>query len=80
MTGKDFIIMIIVLIAGMLFGSLVGQLLGPWLPFLHASKVIIWNPAADLDIISYDLHFQVKLNLASIVGLALAFWIYKKIH
>ncbi|WP_368853877.1 DUF4321 domain-containing protein [Brevibacillus laterosporus] len=28
----------------------------------------------------YNLHFEVKLNLASIGGLVFAFWIYKKIR
>ncbi|MGG1266179.1 DUF4321 domain-containing protein [Brevibacillus laterosporus] len=78
MTGKEFVILLIVLLSGLLFGSLLGQILGPWIPFLRESKMLTWSPAADLDILKYNLHFEVKLNLASIGGLVFAFWIYKK--
>ncbi|MED1786374.1 MULTISPECIES: DUF4321 domain-containing protein [Brevibacillus] len=50
------------------------------MPFLRESKMLTWSPAADLDILKYNLHFEVKLNLASIGGLVFAFWIYKKIR
>lgn len=79
MKGKDTLTLIFLLIAGMLFGSILGEILGPWLPFLKFSKMITWSPAADLEVLKYDLKFQVKLNLASIGGLALAFWIYRRI-
>ncbi|WP_204517854.1 DUF4321 domain-containing protein [Brevibacillus fulvus] len=79
MRGKETLTLVVLLIAGLLFGSILGEILGPWLPFLQTAKVITWTPAADLDILKYDLTFQVKLNLTSIGGLALAFWIYRKI-
>jgi len=79
MKGKETLTFIVILLAGTLFGSIIGDILGPWLPFLKVSKTITWSPAADLEIIKYDLDFQVKLNLSSIGGLALAFWIYRKI-
>ncbi|MBO8163819.1 MAG: DUF4321 domain-containing protein [Brevibacillus sp.] len=80
MRGKETVVLVIILIGGMLFGSIIGEVLSPWLPFLQASKTITWSPAADLEIVKYDLAFQVKLNLASIGGLALAFWIFRKIY
>jgi len=58
---------------------MIGKILNPWVPFLKTSEMITWSPAADLEVVKYDLEFQVKLNLASIGGLALAFWIYRKI-
>jgi hypothetical protein len=79
MKGKDTLTFVIVLLAGTIFGSIMGDILGPWLPFLKVSKTITWSPAADLEILKYDLNFQVKLNLSSIGGLALAFWIYRRI-
>lgn len=80
MKGKETVTIVLVLIAGTLFGSILGEILGPWLPFLKVYKMITWSPAADLEILKYDLKFQVKLNLASIGGLALAFWIYRRIN
>jgi hypothetical protein len=79
MKGKDTLTLVFLLIAGMLFGSILGEIFGPWVPFLKVNKMITWSPAADLEVLKYDLKFQVKLNLASIGGLALAFWIYRRI-
>ncbi|MGC5326613.1 DUF4321 domain-containing protein [Brevibacillus sp. SYSU BS000544] len=79
MKGKETITLVVLLIAGMSFGSILGEIVGAYLPFLKVYKTISWSPAADLEILKYDLKFQVKLNLASIGGLALAFWVYRKI-
>ncbi|NGQ94313.1 DUF4321 domain-containing protein [Brevibacillus sp. SYP-B805] len=79
MKGWETLTFVVVLLAGMIFGSIIGDILGPWLPFLKVSKTITWSPAADLEILKYDLNLQVKLNLCSIGGLALAFWIYRRI-
>jgi hypothetical protein len=80
MKGWETLTFVVVLLAGMIFGSIIGDILAPWLPFLKVSKTITWSPAADLEILKYDLNLQVKLNLSSIGGLALAFWIYRKIR
>ncbi|WP_126427949.1 DUF4321 domain-containing protein [Brevibacillus marinus] len=79
MRGKETILLVVILTGGLLFGSIMGEVLSPWLPFLQTSQTITWSPAADLEILKYDLTLQVKLNLASIGGLALAFWIFRKI-
>ncbi|CAM5794387.1 MULTISPECIES: DUF4321 domain-containing protein [Brevibacillus] len=78
MKGKETLTLVFLLISGLLCGSILGEVLGPWVPFLTKSKEITWSPAADLEILKYDLNLQVKLNLASIGGLALAFWIYRR--
>lgn len=77
--GKEALTLVFLLICGMLFGSIMGEILSPWIPFLTESKMISWSPAADLEIVKYDLNFQFKLNLASIGGLALAFWIHRRL-
>lgn len=77
--GKETLTLVFLLVSGLLCGSIVEEILGPWVPFLTKSKTITWSPAADLEILKYDLNFQVKLNLASIGGLALAFWIHRRI-
>lgn len=72
-------ILIILLVIGMLFGSLIGEIFSKWIPLLNKSQQIFWHPKADLNILKYDFYVQVKLNLASIIGLGIAFWIYKKL-
>lgn len=76
---KNTIIFILILVIGLLFGSIIGEILSPWLPFLGTAKAITWEPKADLDILKYDFFIQVKLNLASVLGLLLSFWIYRKL-
>lgn len=76
----EALLFIIILVAGLLFGSILGEMLAPVIPLLKENKLISWSPAADLEVLKYNLHFEVKLNLASIGGLALAFWIYRKIR
>lgn len=75
---KNTWVLILLLVFGLLIGSLIGELLGRWIPFLNVSKSIVWKPSADLDVIKYDFFFQVKLNLASALGLIIAFWIYRR--
>lgn len=76
--GKETLILLLLLVCGLLCGSIIGEILSPWVPFLTKSKEINWSPSADLEILKYDLNFQVKLNLASVGGLALAFWIHRR--
>lgn len=77
---KNTFTFILLLIIGLVAGSLVGQLLVsvPTLAFLIKSVDLSWQPKADLLVIKYDLQFQMKLNLISLLGLAAAFWIYRK--
>lgn len=72
--------LVIVLLAGLLLGSVLAELLSgaAALSFLTKSAEIRWEPKADLQVLQYDLKFTVKLNLASIIGMALAVWLYRK--
>lgn len=76
---KDTILLIIVLMAGLIFGSILGKIFGQWVPFLNVGEQITWQPKGDFAIIKYDLFVQVKLNLSGILGLALAYWLYRKV-
>ncbi|MFS1513877.1 DUF4321 domain-containing protein [Chengkuizengella sp. SCS-71B] len=78
---KNSFVLIIFLLIGLLTGSIIAQLLEPVpaLYFLTKSSQITWEPSADLGFLSYDFNFQVKLNIANILGLALAFWLYRKL-
>ena len=73
--------LIFVLFLGLAVGTIAGNLLGKAfdLPWLTAWTPINWNPAGDFGIVKYDLDLQVKLNLASLVGVGLAYWISKKL-
>jgi uncharacterized protein YneF (UPF0154 family) len=78
---KNNITLIVCLIIGLITGIIVGQLLEPVpsLSFLTKSAQISWEPKADLEVLKYEFHLQVKLNLCSILGLVGAFFIYRKL-
>ncbi|HZG77039.1 MAG TPA: DUF4321 domain-containing protein [Paenibacillus sp.] len=78
---KNNVTLIVFLIVGLLTGTILSRLLAdvPWLSFLTTSADIRWEPKADLQVVRYDLKFAVTLNLASILGLAGAYWLYRKV-
>ncbi|MCS7458729.1 DUF4321 domain-containing protein [Paenibacillus doosanensis] len=78
---KNTFTFILLLIIGLVAGALVGQLLAPvpGLSFLTKSVELAWEPRADLLVLKYDFHIQLKLNLISLLGLAASFWIYRKL-
>lgn len=78
---KNNVILLIFLLVGLLTGTIISQLLEPYAVFyfLTKSAAVTWEPRADLNILKYDLYLQVKINLASILGLIGAFWIYRKL-
>lgn len=73
--------LMIFLVIGLLVGTILSELVAgiPGLSLLAKSAEIRWEPAADLHIIQYDVKLLVKLNLASLIGLTLAFLIYRKL-
>jgi membrane protein YqaA with SNARE-associated domain len=75
-------ILILLLVAGSLVGSLLGQLLGSYLPFLRSlqAEVRLVPRAFELaDVFSITFGFAFKLNIATIVGMALAIWVYRRV-
>jgi hypothetical protein len=78
---KGTLTLVIFLVVGLLTGIIIGQLLAPIsaLSFLTKSAQISWEPKADLEVIKYDIHLLVKLNLCSIIGLVGALLIYRRI-
>ncbi|WP_426448677.1 DUF4321 domain-containing protein [Paenibacillus sp. S-38] len=78
---KNSLTLILLLLVCLIAGTLVGQLLAPYpyLGFLTKTVTLTWQPKADLLVIRYDLDLQIRLNLIGILGLALGFWIFRKL-
>lgn len=73
-------ILLILLIFGSIFGSLLGEVLRDTLPFMDYGRSIGLNPATiDLASITITLGFMFKLNIATIFGFFLAFFIYTRL-
>lgn len=77
---KNNFTLAIFLLIGLLVGMITGHLLSGMesLAFLTKATNIVWEPSADLQVIKYDLHVVVKLNLISVLGMIGAFWLYRR--
>ena len=73
-------ILLILLIFGSIFGSLLGEILSEFLPFLNYGRTIGLNPTTiDLASITLTLGLILKLNIATIFGFFMAFFIYTRL-
>ncbi|WEK55352.1 MAG: DUF4321 domain-containing protein [Candidatus Cohnella colombiensis] len=77
---KNGWILFLFIVLGLLAGALVARWLQevPGLTFLTRTMPINWSPAADLAVVSYNLHFSANFSLLSIIGAAIAIWLYRK--
>ncbi len=74
------LVMIVLLVIGLLIGSIIGEILaGLGVPYIFESKEVRWNPAGDFVILAWNFDLLVRINLASVIGLILVFYIYRKL-
>lgn len=73
-------LLILLLLIGLLTGSLAAHLLSSveGLSFVTNSMTVTWSPQANLDFLKYEFDIQVKISLLSLLGMAAAFWVYRK--
>lgn len=80
---KSFWILLVFILSGLVIGGLLGKLAGnvPWLWWLGYEQGFgLENPIIlDLNVLRITFGFAVKINIASIIGMILAIFIYKKI-
>lgn len=73
-------ILVVLLVIGLLLGSIIGDILGKLgVPYVFESKEVRWSPAGDFLILVWDIDLTVRINLTSVLGLVLAFWIYRRL-
>jgi len=74
------VILLVLLVIGLLLGGIIGDILGKLgVPYIFETKEISWNPAGDFLIIVWDIDLLIRINLASVLGLIAAFYIYRKL-
>ena len=80
---KNIWILIVFILAGLVIGGLLGELASHvdflwWLSYGQdfglSSPVVL-----DLNIVKLTFGLQLKINIASIIGMAIAIFIYKKV-
>ncbi|MFD2670490.1 DUF4321 domain-containing protein [Marinicrinis sediminis] len=81
MSKKNTWTLILFLCMGCLAGVILSELLSnvSALSFLIKTADMVWEPKADLNLIKYDLYIQVKLNLLTMLTIAVAFLLYRKL-
>ncbi|HSN67492.1 MAG TPA: DUF4321 domain-containing protein [Fusibacter sp.] len=78
--SNDSLVLLVLLLIGAIFGSLIGAALGDTVPILNFGKSIGVNPfVVDLNIIVITFGFKLSLNIAGIIGIVIAFIVYKKL-
>lgn len=80
---KNFWILLVFLLSGLVLGGLLGVLAESvdWLWWLaYGESFGLSEPVAlDLSILKISFGFMIKINIASIIGMAIAIFIYRKI-
>lgn len=74
-------VLIILLLIGFIFGTIMGQILKPYLPFLGVGAAATLHPQTLrlADAFSLTFGIAINLNLATIIGVTLAFIIYRRL-
>lgn len=76
-----WIVLVILLLVGFIFGTILGHILRPYLPFMAVGASAHMAPQTLnlADAFSLTFGFKINLNLATIVGVAVAFFIYRRL-
>ena len=80
---KNIWILLVFLLSGLVLGGLLGQLAGKveWLWWLaYGESFGLSSPIElDLSVITITFGLMFKINIASIIGMAIAIFIYRKV-
>ena len=81
---KNAWIVILFIFAGLVIGGLLGQVASQvdWLSWLAYGQTFgIQDPfVLDMNVLSLTFAFSIQINIASIIGLAIAIFLYKKLY
>lgn len=81
---KNTWIVILFIFAGLVIGGLLGQVASQvdWLSWLSYGQTFgIQEPfVLNMNVLSLTFAFSIQINIASIIGLAIAIFLYKKLY
>ena len=81
---KNAWIVILFIFAGLVIGGLLGQVASQvdWLSWLAYGQTFgIQNPfVLDMNVLSLTFAFSIQINIASIIGLTIAIFLYRKLY
>ncbi len=78
-SARDTGLLLIMLVTGLLLGSLIGKAFSNLIPYIGMGESIGFSPVTiDLGFIVFTIGLSVSINVAGVIGLIIAFLIYKK--
>ncbi len=78
--SNDGLILLLLILTGAIIGSIIGSALGDIMPILNYGKSIGVDPfLLDLSVVTLTFGFKLTLNVSGIIGIILAFVLYRKI-
>jgi hypothetical protein len=79
--NAHWLILVILLLIGFIFGTIIGQIAKPYLPFLAVGAPASMEPQTLrlADAFQVTFGFKIYLNLSTILGVAIAFLIYRRL-
>lgn len=84
MKGKNAWIAILFIFAGLVIGGLLGEVASQvdWLNWLsYGQSFGVSEPLVlNMNVLSLTFAFSININIASIIGLAIAVFLYKKLY
>lgn len=84
MKGKNAWIAILFIFAGLVIGGLLGEVASQvdWLSWLsYGQSFGVSEPLVlNMNVLSLTFAFSININIASIIGLAIAVFLYKKLY
>ncbi len=79
-TARNTVSFLLVLLVGLVLGGILGELLKDVVPILAYGKSIGFQPfTVDLSVIKLTLGMIMQINLAAIIGIVVAVFIFKKL-
>ncbi len=77
---KSTVVLLILLVIGLLLGNILGEVLANLgVPYIFDSAEVRWSPSGNFVVLAWDIHVVARINLASVIGLALTFYIFRKL-
>lgn len=78
--NKNFLVLLLVLLIGLVLGGVIGELFKEHLSILAYGESIGFNPVTiDLSIIELTLGFVMHINLSGVIGILIAFLVFRKL-
>lgn len=77
---KNTFLLLFFILVGAILGGIIGEAFSGFVPVLTYGKSIGLNPTTlDLSIVKMTFGFTMKLNLAGILGIVIALFLYKRL-